>query len=166
MTYLTMEPRDEADYFDAPAIPTVVVRVTDHPMAQMPQFFDRAFAALFPALAEEGIEVAGPAFSLHSRMPTETADLEVGVPVVTPLTHDLEVGEVTLLPSTLPPGPVAVTSYHGGYEGLAGAWGDFMEAVGASGRSPDLPFWEVYVSEPSPEADPATLRTDLYTSLR
>lgn len=36
-----------------------------------------------------------------------------------------------------------------------------MQQVAADGRQPALPFWEVYVTEPSPEMDPATLRTDL-----
>ena len=28
-----------------------------------------------------------------------------------------------------------------------------------------MPFWEVYTTEPTPDMDPATLRTDLFTVL-
>ena len=40
-----------------------------------------------------------------------------------------------------------------------------MAAVIADGREPAFPFWEVYVTEPTPDADPASLRTDLFTRL-
>ena len=40
-----------------------------------------------------------------------------------------------------------------------------MGQVAAAGETPELPFWEVYVTEPSPEMDPADLRTDLFTRL-
>jgi hypothetical protein len=40
-----------------------------------------------------------------------------------------------------------------------------MQAVTDSGNQPALPFWEIYVTEPSPEADPSTMRTDLVTLL-
>ena len=58
---------------------------------------------------------------------------------------------------------VAAISHLGGYDGLGQAWDEFMAAVERSGASPRLPFWEVYVTEPSPETDPATMRTDLFT---
>jgi effector-binding domain-containing protein len=40
-----------------------------------------------------------------------------------------------------------------------------MEALAAGGTPPGTPFWEVYVTEPSPDMNPATLRTDLFTVL-
>ena len=41
-----------------------------------------------------------------------------------------------------------------------------MGAIGGMGRAPGSPFWEVYVTEPSPDMDPATLRTDLFCPAR
>ena len=35
----------------------------------------------------------------------------------------------------------------------------------AAGHGPGLPFIELYVTEPSPEADPADMRTDLFLTL-
>jgi effector-binding domain-containing protein len=72
---------------------------------------------------------------------------------------------LTLSPSRLPAGRIAIISHLGSYDGLGDAWGRFMQAVADSGNQPALPFWEIYVTEPSPEADPATMRTDLVTLL-
>ena len=38
-----------------------------------------------------------------------------------------------------------------------------MGGIVAADKAPAFPFWEVYVTEPSPDMDPATLRTDLVT---
>lgn len=127
----------------------------------MPAIFDETFAALVPALAEAGVQIAGPAISLHHRMPGATMTFEAGFPVAAPLDGQLEAGGITFLPSSMPATQVATVSHLGGYDGLGDAWGRLMQQVAADGHQPALPFWEVYVTEPSPDLDPATLRTDL-----
>lgn len=149
----------------ADAVPTAVVRVTNYPMSNMRELFDSAFQAIFPALAERGLAPVGAPFSLHTRMPTETVDMEVGVPISGNFGDDVAAGDVVVSASELPAGDIARTSYVGPYDGLGEAWGTFMGSVMGTGRAPAFPFWEVYVTEPSPAADPATLRTDLVTSL-
>jgi effector-binding domain-containing protein len=151
------------EFFEAAEVPTVVVRRADYPMSEMPALFDSTFSALFPALAEAGLQPAGPAFSLHTRMPTDTIDIELGVPVSAPLAAPITRADVELVPSCQPAGSAARTAYLGGYEGLGNAWGGFMGAIAATGRRQAFPFWEVYVTQPTPETDPATLRTDLIT---
>lgn len=153
----------EPTYTQAAAIPTVVVKRTDFPLAEMGALFDSTFGAMFPALAERGITPTGAAFSLHHRMPSDTTDLEVGLPVSAPLGERVTVGGVTLEDSELPAGSVAHVTYVGGYEGIGDAWGQFMGAIVASGRAPVFPFWEVYTTQPTPDLDPATLHTDLYS---
>lgn len=153
----------EIEFFEASEVPTVVVRRTDYPLSEMATLFDSTFGALFPALAEAGIQPAGIPFSLHTRMPTDTVDIEVGIPVSSALPAPLERGDVLLEPSTQPAGTAARTAHIGGYEGLGDAWGAFMGGIVAAGKAPAFPFWEVYVTEPSPDMDPATLRTDLVT---
>lgn len=163
--YLTDAARPEPTVLSVPEVPTAVVRATNHPMSEMTSLFDGTFSALFPSLAAAGIAPVGPAFSLHHRIPTDTSDLEIGVPIDRPLAAPIEAGGVRIEPGVLPGGDVAAVSYLGGYDGLGEAWGAFMGAVAESGRPPAFPFWEVYVTEPTPDLDPATLRTDLYTSL-
>jgi effector-binding domain-containing protein len=162
--YFLAEPYTEITILDAPEVPTVVQAVADHPMAEMAQAFDSTFSALFPALGAQGIQPAGPAFSLHTRMPTDTVDMEVGIPVERALDGDTTTDAgITLRPSTLPAGRIAIVSYVGSYDGLATAWGDFMQSLADQGHQPQLPFWEIYVTEPRPDSDPASLRTDLVT---
>jgi len=67
--------------------------------------------------------------------------------------------------SELPGGEVARAIHAGGYESLGDSWGDLMAWTAEQGRTPEGRMWEVYVTEPSPETDPATLRTELYLLL-
>ena len=153
------------DYLDVEPVPTVVVKATDFPLQEMGQLFDATFGAVFAALEERGLQPMGPAYSLHTRIPTDTADLEVGIPINGEFGEPVPIGDFALVASVLPGGSVAKTSYVGSYDGLGPAWGAFMEQVSADGHAPELPFWEIYVTEPSPEADPSTFQTDLVTLL-
>lgn len=154
----------------AGAIPTAVVRATDVPMATISGFFDSVFGKAFPALFAAGMTPVAAPFALYTRItegPEARADLEIGFPLDRPLAESIEgepeeVDGMQVVPSELPAGEIAVTSHLGAYDGLGEAWGEFMGEIGAMGRAPGIPFWEVYVTEPSPDIDPATLRTDLF----
>lgn len=63
--------------------------------------------------------------------------------------------------SVLPGGSIATMSHVGSYDRLGEAWGAFLEAVESSDRTAGLPFWEIYLTEPTPEADPESMRTEL-----
>jgi effector-binding domain-containing protein len=171
---LGREPVDGVRLLRAPAVPTAVVRATGVPMATIAGFFDSAFGKAFPALFAAGVTPAGPAFARYTNTTQEpefTADIEIGFPLARPLAdlHEGEPAEVDgmqVVGSELPAGDVAVTSHVGAYDGLGEAWGGLMGAIGAMGRAPGEPFWESYVTEPSPDMDPATLRTDLFCPAR
>ena len=64
-------------------------------------------------------------------------------------------------PGSLPGGRVARVVHEGGYDELAGAWDRLGAWMSEHGLSFRMPFWEVYLTEPSPEMDPADLRTEL-----
>lgn len=165
--YFNSEPRFKPAIIDAGEFPTVVVAQTGLAMDDMPRFMDGAFPALSAVMDENHIEPTGPAFSLHFRMPDETADLEVGFPVDKELFDEVLIGEdLRVTSSTLPADRLAAVSHIGSYELLADAWGSFLQWVEENGYSPALPFWEFYVTEPTPDMDPATLRTDLYVPLQ
>jgi len=165
--YFLTGPWHEVAYLDAEEFPTVVNIAHDHPMTEMAPLFDATFEAIFPMLGTQGLRPVGPPFSLHHRMPTDTVDFEVGIAVDQPLPEAQGTeGGMTLTPSVLPAGRIAVLSHIGPYEELAEAWSGFMDEVVAAGHEPDFPFWEVYVSNPRPDLDPATLRTDLVIRLR
>lgn len=169
---------------------TATVRVEGFPAAHLPVLFDGVFSRLFPALGQAGVQPVGAAFALYSRVPGETVDLEVGIPVDRVLDGELDLGEVEVpgsaevldgaeVPSSaegasfalvarasaLPGGRIATAAHLGGYDRLGEAWQTFMGALESQGHRVAMPFWEVYTTEPTPDIDPATLRTDLFTAL-
>ena len=111
---------------------------------------------LMAAVAAQGIAVAGPRFSHHLRMNPDTYDFEIGVPVTAPISA---AGRVK--PGQLPAATVAQTVYHGPYEGLGAAWGEFMAWIAAEGYTPGPGLWECYVAGPEASPDPADWRTEL-----
>lgn len=163
-------PLAEVTLIDAPAVPTAVVRSQGVAMASIAGLFDATFGSAFPELFARGVAPAGTPFALYTRLtegPDAVADVEIGFPLSAPLAEKLgesalDAGDLRIEASELPAGEIAVVSHVGGYDGLGEAWGRLMGEIGGMGRSPGLPFWECYVTEPSPDMDPATLRTDLY----
>lgn len=156
-------PHKGVTYLTADQVPTIVRVARDVEPDAMAAIFDETFTALAPALAEHGVSPAGPAFSLHHRMPGATMTFEVGFPLTAPLDGEIEADGITFYPSSMPAGPIATTSHIGGFDELPQAWQNLMQRVADDGHQPALPFWEVYVSEPGPDVDPSTLRTDLVT---
>lgn len=151
---------------EAPTVPTVVVAAHDLPTFELEKLFDAAFAALVQAIGHAGLQIIGPAFLLHHRRPVETADVELGFPVNAPLPGPVPLGtDDHAVPSELPGGRVAVRSHLGSYGRLPESWGSFIEDIGQSDHRMCFPFWEFYVSVPTPSADPRTLRTDMVTRL-
>jgi effector-binding domain-containing protein len=136
--------------------PTAVVAAVI-PVADVAAFFDRVFTVLPAALADQGVTPIGAAFARYRSMPSETLDVEAGFPVDRAIEP---AGEVE--PSTLPGGAVARTVLEGGFEGLGTAWQTLATWLGASGHRPATGgIWEVYLTEPTPDMDPADLRTEL-----
>ena len=111
---------------------------------------------LMAAIAAQGIAPTGAWFTHHVRRPTDTFDFEISVPVAKPIAA---AGRVK--PGSWPAMKVARTIYHGPYEGLGEAWGEFMDWMDAAGhqRAPDL--YERYVAGPESGPDSATWRTEL-----
>lgn len=126
------------------------------PMTDLAPFFDRAFSTLPAVLAEQGTAPTGAAYALYRSPPSDTADLEVGFPTERPVEAS---GDVR--PSTLPAGRVARLVHHGSYDELGASWERLRGWIDESGHSAGGVLWEVYLTEPSPDMDPAELRTEL-----
>jgi effector-binding domain-containing protein len=137
-----------------PMTTAVIRRVV--PMDGLPEFFDGSFGALAAVVRAQDAGVAGPAFALYHRMPTDTVDLEVGFPTLRAVEP---AGDVQA--SSLPGGRVARVVHAGSFDGLGAAWERLGTWIGAQGLAPGEAFWEVYLTEPSPDMDPAELRTEL-----
>jgi effector-binding domain-containing protein len=106
--------------------------------------------------AQGGADITGPAFALYHGQPGETADLEVGFPTAEAVRPD---GDVEA--GALPAGRVARLVHAGGYDELGASWQRLGAWIVERGHRPGPVMWEVYVTEPSPDMDPADLRTEL-----
>ena len=56
---------------------------------------------------------------------------------------------------------LARTTYHGSYEGLGAAWGEFQEWIAARDLQPAAELWERYLVGPDSSSDPRAWRTEL-----
>jgi len=140
---------------DLPAVPTAVIAAVIAP-DELVALFDRSYGQIATVAAAQGIELGGPAFARYNGPPGDRIDLEVGFPVERPVEGS---GEVRA--GTLPARRVARVVHHGGFDGLGAAWGALETWIGEHGLVPGPVLWEVYLTEPSPDMDPADLRTEL-----
>ncbi|MCX6139652.1 MAG: GyrI-like domain-containing protein [Candidatus Kapabacteria bacterium] len=126
------------------------------PMHEMPEHMDPAIQELYGILASQGVEPTGPLFSYHHRIPTDTFDFEICVPISSVFQ---ETGRVKV--SMLPACRVVRSVYHGPYEGLGLGWREFKTAVDEGGYSVSSTFWERYVIGPAETQDPQLFQTEL-----
>ena len=141
---------------DAEEITTAVIRgVVD--MGELAAFFDASFSRLAPAITAQGVAIVGPAFALYHGPPGAVADLEVGFPTAGTVEADGD-----MVASRLPGGRVAALVHEGSFDQLGSSWQRLAAWIAAADLRPGDDVWEVYVTEPSPDMDPADLRTELH----
>ena len=142
---------------DVPVTTTAVVRHDGVTVTDLRDLFDSTYSKVALALGAQSNPPAGPAIAVYEGDVASTFSIEIGFPVER--VFDETDG---VRPSTLPGGRLAVSTHVGPYDSLPGAWESLMAFVSAQGLRPGDRMGEVYVTEPSPTTDPATLRTDLY----
>lgn len=145
----------EPELVDVTAATTAVISAVVS-RQELVNFFDRSFSRVAAALSDQDIAIESPAFARYHRPPAEDVDLEVGFVTARGVRPD---GEVRA--GSLPGGRVARLVHQGGYDQLGAAWGRLRSWIDGQGLTPGRDLWEVYVTEPSPDIDPATLRTEL-----
>jgi len=151
--------RLEPALVEVEAATTAIVRDVV-PVAELTGFFDRAFTLLAGVISEQGATIVGPAFARYHGEPTETADVEVGFATASAVRADGEVRG-----GSLPGGRVVRVVHAGGFDGLGAAWERLRSWIDEQGLTTGPDLWEVYLTEPSPEMDPADLRTELNWSV-
>lgn len=145
--------------------PTVVVRRETLPTDELVGFIDTAFTALGEAIRDGKFVPVGPGFTRWDTPMGDTLDLEVGFPVAEGWADYLKIGDVTLQPSTLPAGPVAVSELKGSLDDISAAWGKVRAALAERGRTTKRPFWEYYDVPPAPGREKRHQRTRLCAAL-
>lgn len=141
---------------DLDPAPTAVIHGRDIPVAELPQFFDTAFSTLAATLAGQAVPIAGAAFASYDGPLGATASPTVGFPTVGEVTPE---GEVAA--GTLPGGRVARAVHRGSYADLGESWEELRLWILGQGLEVGDALWEVYITEPNPEMDPADLITEL-----
>jgi effector-binding domain-containing protein len=127
------------------------------PISAIPSLFDRAIPAVASALAAQGAHPTGPPFAKYLGPPGDTVDVEVGFPVSRPVSPADDV-----IPSTLPSTLAAHGVHVGPYELLSHTYDEMLAWMKQQGVQPAEVMWEVYLSDPSAEPDPAAWRTDVW----
>lgn len=145
---------DKPQIVQTEALLAAVIRLTI-PRAEIRNVMGPGIAELMAAVTAQGVGPAGPIFSHHLRMDPVAFDFELGVPVTAPVSA---VGRVK--PGQLPAATVARMVYHGPYEGLGPAWGEFEAWIAAEGLTPAPNLWECYVAGPESSPDPSAWRTE------
>jgi effector-binding domain-containing protein len=126
------------------------------PRNEIKRVMGQAMHEVMAAVVDQEIATTGPLFTHHFRIPKDTFDFEVSIPVASPITPQ---GRVK--PGELPPATVARTIYHGDYDGLGAAWGEFNAWIAANGYTPAPDFWECYLTGPESGSLPAKWQTEL-----
>jgi len=126
------------------------------PRAEIRSVMGPGLEQLRTVLATNGMTPLGPWFTHHRRMDPAVFDFEICLPTSGPIAPS---GRVQA--GRLPGVTVARTVLHGGYEGLADAWGRLDAWIVAQGHRPAGDLWERYVIGPETSADPADWRTEL-----
>ena len=137
-----------------------IIRLTI-PRSEMMKAFGPAVQELMATLTDQGVKPVGAVFAHHLRMPPDMFDFELGVEVTAPVK---ETGRVK--PGQLPAAKVTRTVYHGPYQGLPDAWGEFVRWMKANGHEQAEDLWEVYQVGPQSSPDPANWRTELNRPLK
>ena len=126
----------------------------DVPMDQMPSFFDRAFHAAMDAVIRQGLQATEPPVGIYFGMPDATVDVAAGFPVDAAFTDDGQVHRIVL-----PAARVAEVVHVGAYDAMATTYQRLADWMEEQNLSPRELMWETYETEPTPEGDPASMRT-------
>ncbi len=135
--------------------PTAVISA-ELPVAEIGPWLATAYHTLADTIAAHGTSPAGPPFARHHRLEAGRFAVEAGFPVVTAIEAD---GEVR--PSYLPGGPAVATIHTGRYDEMAPAYEALASWISDHGGQPEGDPWEVYLSDPARQPDPATWRTEV-----
>lgn len=135
---------------------TVAVRRETVEMAKIRDYFDGVYGAVAGVVAEQGASIIGPAVAVYRGMSDVSADVAAGFPTDRPIE-----GTGGIAADTLPGGIAARHVHRGSYDGLAGAYETLLAWMGEHGHTPGEQWWEIYVTEPTPDADPQSMVTEI-----
>ncbi len=128
--------------------------------AEMREAMGPGFQELMAALQSQGLRPAGPVCAHHLHRPGARFEFELTVSVAQRVTPT---GRVQ--PGQWPAMRAVRTVYHGAYEGLPAAWGEFTQWIAAHDVAVAPDFYECYLLGPRTSADSADWRTEFISPL-
>lgn len=138
---------------------TAVIRATVG-LDEIGPWVGAAFGRAAAVLAAQCLEPAGPPFVRYSPQGDGRFGVEAGFPVHRPVVHEADVDR-----STLPACDALVTIHVGPYDQVAEAY-ERIERFAAEHSLTTAPDpWEVYLTDPSTNHDPATWLTEVVVPL-
>lgn len=145
----------EPEIVTRPAV-TLAVRRETITLSGIRDFFDLVYGTVAQVAGSQDAGPAGPALALYYRFDpaADVVDVAAGFPTTRPIVE--QDGVVAL---QLPDTRVARFEHVGDYDGLGDTHARVVGWIAEQGRAPGVPFVETYLTEPSPGADPADMRT-------
>jgi effector-binding domain-containing protein len=133
--------------------PYVAIRTTV-PMAGIGMSMGPLYGELFGWLARKGIQPTGEPWSRYLEVGPDEVELEVAAPVPVETESD---GRV--IAGVLPACDLATTVHVGPYDRLGEAYAALGTWIAENGQQITGAMWEVYLTDPQQEPDPARWRT-------
>lgn len=143
-----------------PPQPTMSIR-GETTLAELRGTVGEYVSEVWRCVQRQGGKPTGPPFTRYHAVDGQRIEVEAGFPVRAAMA-----GEGRVRPRELPGGEVAVMTYVGPYEGLVMAGEALAGWTRAQGREAAGPNWEVYVTAPGDEPDPARWRTEIVKPLK
>lgn len=137
------------------------VCVATLPVGELPTWLGRAFSNVAGFLAAHGPHPVGPPFARYHQLDGGRFEVAAGFPVPTSIDG---AGEVQ--PLLLPGGPVATTVHVGPYDAMVPGYQAVLAWITAHEGEVVGDAWEVYLSDPTAQPDPATWRTEIVQPFR
>jgi effector-binding domain-containing protein len=126
------------------------------PTSAIQQEMGKLVQELVQGIKAQNVSITGPWFTHHLQRPGEFFDFEVCMPVAAEVK-----AAGRMEPGVWPAMNVARTIYRGGYEGLGGAWGEFMDWTKSNDVKISEEIWERYLIGPESEKDASKWQTEL-----
>ena len=135
------------------------VRTASLPVGEIAPWLAATLGRVAGAVAAAGGHIVGPPFARYHRAGEGRFDVEAGFPVA------VVVDSTEVQQSSLPGGPLAWLEYAGPYDAMGEAYEAVLGWVRERGELAGDP-WEVYLTDPAANPDPATWRTDILAPYR
>lgn len=146
---------DKPQIVQTTAQATAVIRLVV-PRAEIRNVMGPGYRELVAEVRRQGVAITGPWHTHHFKLPGDTFDFAIGVPVAAPVAAVGRVQAGELRATT-----VARATYRGGYEGLESAWGELQSWIVAEGLATAADLWEVYAVGPESGGDTTNWETEL-----